>query len=749
MTIAWIVLLGALSQVAFRRIWAGTSSFPYDASTTFPYWNVARLEGLRDGDALLGFLHVGVPFEVWPSYYFSGIIRQLAALVQPNTPAAHAILQALHGALLVPAVALLLRSFGVPLRYGAIGGLVYVLAGIHASVTQHVYSYEALVYLVLSLWTMREFALGMSTRSRKATAALFFGCGLVLVSLVRVHHEAIIYMPPMLVWAIYHLWLSNSQGRAALRQVAIGFAALALFVAICSIPMLMVTYDLSVTNKTQPHTYETLAPYFGDPRVLGLAFALPEFAGELSGPPSPYNFGTDPTLAYVFAGTLSAALYVTTLLLRVRDGRWKEAVMLVILPVVLLSYTFGPGNFLHRGITFVFPFLVGIGHGFFGLHLFYLLVAFGVAEGIRQLASGRGWLLFLALQAALYALVLYVSLRAIAQAGYGWGLDGSLNGFAASIQDDTRYAALTGLAAAAILGVSFLLGRIAPAEFRARARSAIILLGFAALVTIDMVRPLLGSRFLPAPLGDVPAEQIAGYVESALRKFPPEARQRALVIGGWRANALLPLGVELLQMPGDSGGNKYVTEYAALPPSEALITTFIEQYGATLFWAERGFDDWHEALAASPQLRHGFHAEWGGDVYWVKNPVAKPAGLAASWNSPDVAIEDHLVRRTWQFPVIQQTGKVSLPLLWHPGYGVRTQDGRALDYDIDEYGRVRVELDKPTAISVAYPNRALATLVLMSGLAYLAWFLAFAVIALQLVRDSIRRGRSAEPVAGT
>lgn len=745
-TLAWVAFLCVLSQVPFRWVWRGQATFPYDGTTTFPFWNVSRLGALRSGEGFLSFFQVGVPFEVWPSYFFTGLVRQFAALVQPNTGSAHAMVQALHGALLVPAVALLFRSFGLPVRYGAIGGLVYALAGIHFSVTQHVYSYEALVYLVLSLWGIRELALGAATRTRAGSLLALLGCGLALTSLVRVHHEAIIYMPPMFVWTLYHLWVAHSRyGFGSVKKAALYFAGLAIFVAICSVPMLMVTYDLSVTNKTQPHTYETLAPYFSDPRVFGLAFALPEFAGEMSGPSTLFSFGTDSTLSYTFIGTLSVALYATVLGLRARDRRWKDVAVLSILPVILLSYTFGPGNVLHRAITYVFPFLVGIGHSFFGLHLFYLLVGFGVAEGIRQLASGRGWRLFLGVQACFLAAVMYLCIRAIAQAGYGWGFSGSLNGFAAAIQDGTRNAAQISLAAAAVLAISILAGRYAPRAYRHLAPALVVLLGFSSLVAFDLVRPTLGARLTPEGMNDAPAQEIAAYVGRTLANRPSNVAQRAFVVGGWRANALLPLNVDLIQMPGDSGGNKYVTRYAALPPSEELVTTFIQQYGATLFWAERGLDDWHRVLAASPQLVHGFHSEWGGDVYWVKQQPgsAHGNGSAFVWNSPGVVVDQGIVQRTWKFPVTKASGETSLPLMWHPGYRIVTREGDKLEYVADDFGRVKVKLDAPAAIIAEYPNRILTFLVWLSAIAYTAWLVAFLALALRHARASWSRFRPA------
>lgn len=730
--LGWAALLILLSQAPYYMVWSGRATFPYDAYTIFSPWNVARLDALRHDGGLLGFFHTGIPSEVWPSYFFSGAIRQLFALFQINSASAHAMIQGLHLVVLVPLTALLFHSFGMRMRYGLVGGVVYALAGIHASLGQHVYAQEALVYLVASLLTIRAMVLGWPERSARHNAMLWLVCAISLISLVRVHHEAVLYVVPLGAWALVHLWLlRQAHGSRAAAKSLVWLGGMSALIAACSIPMLLVAYDLSLTNKTQPYAYGDLQPYFHGFRIFAMGLVLPGFTGKVDAPyPFPYGFGQDSTLSYIFAGSFSLALMLVTILGLARSGRWKHALVLASCVFVLAAYTYGPGNPVHKALLTVFPFLTSIGHGYYGFHLFYLLVAFGVTAGLRELVEGRGWRGFIGLQLAVLAMVTYFALRAYVQGG--WGLSGSITEFGTVLQNDTRWLANASLLAIAVIALASGLRRMDSPAIRAAA-GTVILVGLGGLVAIDMVHPAWRAHFMPGKGSKLQmADPIAGFnlstevVEYFRRQAATGEPIRVLPLfqkaGGWRSNALLPLNVSLVSTPADSGGNFHIAQLLSQPPSEAVLEQAIDEYGVDAFWVARWeMDEWQKALAASPRLRLAFHSEYGGDVYAVRSAEAR-TGTGFVWNSYQPAISQSMVQRRWSFAAIPSNGDgITLPLLWHPWYQVDSANGGHLAYASDEYGRLRVTASSPVgSLVVKYPSDAMSILVAISAIAYVA-----------------------------
>lgn len=756
----WILLLCIASQIPYYMVWAGQATFTYDAYTIFSPWNVSRLGALREGDGLLGFFHSGIPSDVWPSYFFSGAVRQFAALLQVNSASGHAVVQAIHLVLLVPATAGLIRSFGIPLRFGMVGGLLYSSAGIHVSLGQHVYSQEALLYLVTSLWALRVMLLQWPTRSRRHNLIVLLLCALSLVSLVRVHHEAILYIVPLALWTALHLGkVGINHGRQEAVAAMARTAAIGAFVALCSVPMLLTAYDLSLTNKTQPYSYADLHPYFSDFRVFLLALLLPGFAGKVEGGSGfPYDFGQDATLSYLFFGSLTIALFGVTVLSLVKQRKWTASLALVAGAIVLVAYTFGPGNPIHRVISSVFPFLVSIGHGYYGLHLLYLLAAFGVAAGLRELAEGRGLRDFVLLQLVTLAAVLYLALRAHVQGG--WGIHGSFAEFGAVLQHDTRWLANATLAALAVVAAAAIArksGRSPTATQRMSA--AIVLIGLGGLVAVDVVKPTWNAHFVPGPGSAlVQADPIGGFnlsteVVEYFRSSTAHAQRPLRVLplfqkpGGWRPNALLPLRVHLVHAPADSGGNVHVSQLLARPPDEAVIQEFIDDYGVDAFWASRWeMDAWQSALATSPRLQLAFRSEYGGDVYTVRQDTVPPTP-GFRWNTNRPTISQGLVSRRWAFgplPAASPTTDFSsLPLMWHPWYEVRLVDGTKLPYGTDDHGRVAIAGAPMTSkgLMIEYPGRGLSALVLASAAIYLAAVMALLLLVAFTARDAWRKRR--------
>lgn len=772
---AWVAFVCLLSQLPYRLVWQGKFTFVYDAFTTFSPWNVARLADLRHADGHLKLFQESLPGEIWPSYFFSGLLRQLAALVQSNTAIAHAQVQALHALLLVPATGLLFRSLGVRFRYAIVGGLVFSLSGINVSLTQHVLSYEALLYLVLSLWGLRELTRLGNSHDRTSLLLWSSFCAVMLTSLVRVHHEAMLYVIPIATWVVTHLWLSHTrQGLRSTLTKSIMLAATGLVVLLASVPMLTTAYEMSLTNKTLIQGYQDLHSYFPSMRIFLLGLSLPGFTGSVApGTPTPFSFGQEATLSYVFAGSLSAALFAIVVVDRIAARRRAEAFWLVFSLVVLLGYTYGAGSPIHRVLCQIFPFLVDIAHNYYGLHLLYLLSAFGVAAGLQLLANGRYWPAFCAVQLIVLAMTMYFALRV--QLDPASGLIGSLQEFGIALKHDSRWLAIcSGLIMAA--AISVLLIRRGSLQLLERPLHVAAFAAVSMLVILDLLRPLLGSGFVPNvhfvpnvswvtwasdPLGGFrPSETIVNYLREHSDR--PNGPLRVLPIypkpGGWQSNALLPLDVKLLHLPGDSGGNRAISARLDTEPSPEVVRGLIADFGVNAFWVSRwGMEPWAQTLAQMPELEKAVSAEYGGDLYQVRPQALdlEPRKLGGNrwtlpWHAPRPAAEQGLVTRRWSFAATSPTGDVAgkgvveLPLMWHAFYMVE-QDGRRLEFSDNKDGRLLAHDIVPGAgpVTVRYPTPAISALVVMAALSYLgALAVLMSCLALRLIRYVGIRGRS-------
>lgn len=750
----WTLALCIVSQLPYHLVWRGFSTIPYDAFTTFNPWFVGQLAELRAGEGLLGLYQDEVPFDVWPSYFFTGILRQLFALMQANTAIGHAIVQLVHVVLMLPAIALLCRSFGVPWRYGVVGGLVYTLAGIHVSLAHHVLSHEALLYLVLSVYCIREVILRWDGFVPARRVAMFALTGVVTISLVRVHHEAILYFIPLVAWTMGHLIvLRHRSGGAATIRAAAAIGGLAVVVAVASVPMLVATYELSLVNKTAIDSYQELGPYFSDPRAFFASLVLPGFAGgNATTLPAAFSFQQEVTLSYLFLGTLTLPLSVVVLGTWWRQGRKRSAAVLLVTLVIVAGYTIGAGSPIHRLLCTLFPFLIKIAHNYYGLHLLYLLAAFMVAEGARIVIE-QGRYRFLAWVAAIQAgLVLFLARQARDAAS--WGLDGSLAEFSTAVANDVRWhiavLAVLGvyaLMASARLGGNTPLGHVS-AWLGGKRCQWLALSVMTMLIAGDLLRPLEGAHFLPnakwvewgtSPLGGfIPSREVRGFLNAQqgnqrrpLRVVPIFPKG-----GGWQGNALMATDMHLVGMPGDSGGNRHIEAWLSKGPDVDRIVDFIDRFGVDAVWVSRwGVEDWAATLEASPLVKV-FSSPYGGDVYMrlesnVELPVVKGDVLRLPWRHGDEQpiIEQGLVTRTWRFilPAValgtSAPRQVRLPLMWHAAYGVQL-GGDAITPQSSTDGTLLVAIPprvegEPVELVVRYPNLPIAALVVLAASTYM------------------------------
>ncbi len=775
----WTIVVCIISQIPYTLVWRGLSTFPYDAFTTFNPWFVGQLAELRAGEGLLSLYQDELPFDIWPSYFFVGFLRQMLFFLQANSASGHALVQALHAILLVPAVALLLRSFRIPWQYGVLGGLVFALSGIHVSLAHHVLAHEALLYLVLSLWALRELILGWMSQGRAGRTALFAFTGVITISLVRVHHEAILYLIPLACWALAHLLLlyRASGSRAAMKLVVV-MAVLAVLVGIASVPMLVTAYEMSLVNKTMIASYDQLGPYFSDKRAFFLSLILPGFAGGTSRMlPMPFSFHQEATLSYVFFGTLTLPFLGVVLGSWWQSGRRRSALVVASTFLTLLGYTLGQGSPIHLVLCQMFPFLVSIGHNYYGFHLLYLLTAFAVAEGARIVVTERRVRLLAVLLWVQGSVISYFALQSVVAAG--WGLDGSFAAFGRMLTRDVQWQSMLLVAMLAVLLVTRMPVRGATLSDRAgrllgnHSGQWLPFLLIAGLIGADLLRPTLRAHFLPnpgwvawvaSPLGGFnPSVEIRAFlkaqqahVERPLRIVPIFPRG-----GGWQANALMTTDMHLVGMPGDSGGNRYVEAWLSAEPQPTRIREFVDAFGVDAVWVSRwGVENWAEALRTAPGLRKVFSSPYGGDIYMrAANETAPPYIVANGvlqfpWNfTRQQAVVDHgVVTRTWRFsiPASQpsaadgtQVRAVRLPLMWHSGYGVQLADGRETRYLRDNDGRLMVPISNQSVgeIVVRYPSRPLAWLVVAAALVYGILVLTLLVAGAIRLREGVQRLR--------
>ena len=749
-SLGWVLLFCLLSQVPYVLVWVGKSTFLYDAFTIFSPWNIARLEALRSGVGVFGIFQDNLPTDIWPSYFFSGVLRQFIALIQPNTAAAHAVVQAVHIALLVPAVALLFRSMGIPVRFGALGGLVFSLSGIHVSLTQHVTGSEALLYLVLALWAVRDLILNWHSRERRENVFWFAVTGIVLVSLVRVHHEAMLYVIPLAVWTSVHLAIvGRNVGSAAFVSCVLMLGGLAVFIAVCSAPMLLTAYEMSFVNKTLVYSYDQLGPYFHGRRLFILGLILPDITGSRLSP-GIFGFDQDSTLAYLFAGTLTIPLLVTVVVAWVQEGRWRRAVGLVATVGLVLGFTMGAGNPVHKLICTVFPFLTQIGHNYYGLHILYLLGAFAVAEGARILSSGRYLPQFVAV--TVLVCVLVTNLLPDIPLPVKWGFVGDQLAFVASLHADLRWMWNITAIAIALTAIFFWLGKSRPRIKAAVSVNSAFFVGLSALISVDQLHPVMDAHFVPNhrwvtwvddPMGGFnPSRSIVEYFNGHTDPAARSIRVLPLFIhdGGWQVNSLVPLNVHLLELPGDSAGNRFISAAIAKEPDRDVIHALIDDYGVEYFWVARWrMEKWVAALQSSDAVDLVFSAEYGGNVYRTRDEYIQRARIVGDtihlpWRGVADTVDRGAVSREWRFAMPadrrDRPMNVQLPLMWHAAFAVSLPDGTTVPYTQDDKGRVLIEhVDKTVeSIFVRYPNRWLSIFLGVSAGLYLS-MVGVAVIA--------------------
>lgn len=743
-----MVLVG---QVPFMAVWFGTGFFPYDAFTIFTPVLSFQTSQLLSGEGIVNLDQEVFPTQVASTYAFGNLLRQLTVLFAPAGPHAHSLIQAMHILLSHLAVAGLIRSFGVPLRYGIVGGLVFVTSGINVSLTQHVASSEAMLYLVTSLLLLRLVVLTTATPGRFKRLLLGSLTTLSLVSLVRGHHEAVIYFLPVTGWTVCHIaWSWKTWEAPARRRIIAEFVVIGVAVLVCSSPMLVATYELSEFNKTLITDVSQLGNLFPDVKSFIVGLLLPHATGALSG--GAFALGHDSTLSYTFAGTLTIPLLAACVHDAIRRRELIQAGILVASVLVFAGYAFGPGSIIFRVLARIYPPFVQIGHTFFGLHLLYLVTAFVVAAGLRALTergTGRSFSI-----AAAVMIATSLGMLAWAEGPHlPKGFTGDAVAFRESMFADVRFSVvLSVLAVLAVLGfdrLDFTAG--VRSSGRAGAQWLGILIIFTAMIAVDMLRPLHNAHFLPSSAhvqwaasehgGFVPGKRIVEYLANRPNDPPSFRAIRVLPImaraGGWQANSLLAMGVALVSTPGDSGGNRHLEQQLKIPPTPTRLGWIAEKYGVDYFWIARwGKEEWLRAAEANPSLKLVLSEPWGGDLYHFSPSTLPPdilltdEGAEMGWFLPEALARREVgmlwTKRNFQVPLDVRNDKtfgatITLPLLWKRFFTAKDATGRPLETSRDELGRLRVALPAggPTSISVVYPPQPLQVAVAIAAVVYI------------------------------
>jgi hypothetical protein len=763
------------SQIPYRNIWLHGSSFVYDAFSSYGPIYMTLLKNLWTYEHTLQVLHETFAAPLLPSYLFiSNIGRQLAALFIPNSPSGHAYIQATHSVALVPAVALLLHSFSVPLRYGMLGGTIYGLSGIHVSVSQHTHTHEALLYLVLSLLLLRIYLRKFESVDGISRVALFCCIVVILVSLLRWYHEPVLYFLPIVSWIGVHVWKSWPKfSRNTKWHLTIQLFLMGLAVVICSIPILLTAYEMSHVNKSYITSFAATHVYFSEWPLFWLGLAFPNVTGATySTVPAPFAVGTDPTLAYLFAGSFTLPFTTIYFLRLFKVGNYRFPFAIIAIGCLLLGFAFGPGSPIYWVLCRLFPPLWMMGHSWYGLHLFYLLSAYCVVQGLRtaiEEPDPRLLALTLFLSVAIIALLFYL----IFPAYHYRTFTGSREQFKQTIQSDAFWAALQVSFVLSLLLLFatnkmelkknnglFSFGLSMYAKMRPPCWAFAIFILISGFIVSDLIRPIFNAHFVPAQAwmswmhseggGFKPSSTIVKYLATTKGKQPNFRPVRVLSFVGWQGNALYPLDIALIRS-GDSQGNRFLeAALRAVPLSEERMKWLTEIYGADFIWVDKSSPvEWTTTLAQSDSFEKVASDPLGGDVYALKGSDRvtwrwdEDSKATLTWYPPPGVVSrvSDQIATAWRFDltdIIAQTHpakfRLSLPLMWLSQFEARNENRQSMRLFRDENGLLQVELYRPSdfRFTVQYPSSRIRYGMIASFIMY--WLCAIGAVSLFLGR---------------
>lgn len=737
-----------LSQLPYYRTWLYGSPMPFDGFFGFPSWFVSQINDLLVGNHPFSIRSDLIPGLVAPPYSGAGVVRLILNLFFSNDMAAHAMIQCVHIALTVLAVAGLCSTFAISWEFGLLGGLLFIFSGVQVSLSQHVVAHEAHFYFVAALLTIRLLVREVCDRNRRGRAALYSALiALSATGLAWFFHDPIHYFLPLALWTIGHVIENRSALRADGRMKKLLFylscpvAAAAALV----IPNLFCALEMAPINKSQVSEFAGGQSYPAPLLLAGLF--LPHVTAGLDIKGLDFTFG-DANLFYFFMGTFTVFLNFCFIAGAWRRSEWLTIGTFFAALTLAFGFALGAGHILHYLICVAFPPLGYLRHNFYGLTVLYLLCAFGVARGLQEFVTNtsQNYFLILMRAVAFHAAVLLFFLNYM-QSSY-WSLfRTSFIDFLSA--DLTRYLVMN-LLFAVILGLY---------RFRPRWRVVVAAL-FCALCAYDLIRPTLWQHFLPQEEVATSYTDFSGALAPAKPYIEYFQKQKAGGAGfSFRPlrvfskdvwlwpDHLYPVGVANVSTLDSQGSadfeRRYAEDFAA--QMSTTISQLAEEYGIDYFWLGAQDNSLHQSLRANNDYLFGIERAWLGSIYQYKfgfDPLFRysDSGMLLRWFLPASIIQrsDSLFGSLWKItlpePIVcRGNAQISLPIMWLSMFSVRSPEGTEIEFSRDSHGRISVPCDNRAAhLTLIYPKPSVKNLIKFSH-AIKAILLVMSVILIPVV----------------
>jgi hypothetical protein len=751
-----------VSQLPYRRVWLYGSTFAYDAPSDFYPVFSYLLDELLAGRGILSVNHEILGNAPLLSYVYQPFIQVLGSLLLPNDYSSFAHLQAFHSALTFVAFVVLVRSFGVSLAAASGGALVFTLAGIHLSLSQHVLGHETLFYVVMLLFVLRVLVFRFEELNGWKRAGFALAAAFLAVNAARMPADAVSYFIPIVGWVVGHLYFAVRANRLRLGvQVATTLAAIVVVTIVASVPQLLVFAEMKDLNTTLVSSYAETGRYFEDGRVFFGSLVFPNINGSTPlAAGLGFRLSTDPTLAYIFGGTIALYLALVATVMLLREGKRGQAVVGIGTVTLSLGFAFGVGSPIHYFLTQVFPPLGMLHHYYYGMHIFYLavgvLAAFGLDFASRLTKSDhKAFVLWPAALISIGVLCLWRLLLSQPVAG----LIGNIRLFELVTQVDV----LRGLLFIAAAASAVLLLRRAPHAMRQMALPVLV-----TLIAVEMMLPVWRAHFVPG--SKFPMERAkyfqgsdSGAAEAILRRLEIEGSNKELA---WRRPRVLGIDIHhfgnlpmLMGMNplrgGGTQGNRGIDANIARLKDPGLQSeekcSVLAQLGSDYVWY-KGRENPELSGMAQRCLRKVVTTDWIGELYQFEHRSyaadrERESVLELSWWRPDSSTRH--TKDLWgdkyevELPTDGRVNAVDvvLPINFLSYFSVSDQSGLNYRHSMDNYGRVTVTKVAPSSqrLILRYPAQALSSSLVVSSIIYGICVVGLFIVIIPFVRDVLQR----------
>lgn len=744
---AWAIIASVVSQIPYLSVWTSDVGIPYDASTSFTPIYAAQVSAIQSGRAVFQYRHEQLPGVVMPAYALAGPLRQLSLMWDGYNAAWHAKIQAIHVGLTASACGFLLFSFGMPIWAAMAGGVVFVSAGINSSLAQHTAAQEALLYLTLSLLfiriTVKQWGKHPSPKARLQGAVLFSATAVSLSALTDWYHEAVHYFLPLAGWTVGHVWARTRElGWRGSRHIAGYFVLMAAVVFLLSLPTLLAAYEMTFINKTLIADYWQGARYPSQLFWAGLLFPDATFATDVA------DIGThfgDRTTLFIYAGAGCAFIILVVLnILWQRDAR-VEAVVIATLALLFLGFSLGVGSSVHWLLSGLFPPFGMMRHHFYGLKLFYLLLAYCLARLLTLMTQ----------QSIRTSTTLLVSLfvGSLAALFYAeWVVRCWPNEFVGKarsvLADNLQRFAFINILLATLIGCT----KVGKAPML---RIAVI--GVALIPVVDLLESVTGQHFVPPQImrhTDEPSVSTSvadGLVEAVRNErdnFEYRRRLRVLPIDiGWWGNLLYSENVAVLSS-SDSQGIQKLEDAVKSVSDHETAEHLAAELGTDLIWTNNA--SWKQWLSQSKYFQEIASSPYLGGLFkFSANEYFSASGNRPTvWYDLNLSVlkEEGWWATRWTASELPRTGAVNikeaagLPLMWLSLFDAYSSSGEKLALSSNAYGVLTVAIGKEP-ITLYYPKKFIVPFLwagtLLYALIILALVVASALYLILLIRQPV------------